>query len=192
MFDNIKKLTKYPWSGEFFNHLKPTENSIPVPETVKKDINEGAKFLYIYEVLLCISSIFLAIRFTNRLGWLGQFVNNTNYQVSSIINAIVSAGIGIAVIYFLTRYLTSKEARKPIVYFIIVIISLLGLVFLIPSLLGMFGLAAFDIIYCLLMLGATGVAIIGYSNVLVGCIDFCLAANQNNAIKNAEKNTQKK
>ena len=182
--NNIKKLFNYKWSSKFFEQLKPTQNEIEVPTEVGKNIKTGTIFLYIYAGVVALLQIVAVYWIANSLGVFASFMGD--WKAKAITNALVTAAISGAVIYFVAKFLTSEGKKKPLPYFIVFILTIVGTLFLIYSIFGsasdygysVFGLFKYNALLGILYLAAIAAEFIGYTYVAVGCIDFCLEANQ--------------
>jgi len=200
MLDNAKKLFKYKWGGDFFNKLKPSGSEIEVSEPIKKDIKKGALLIYVYIIVNAINSIVMAFNISNN-PWVkaandlaASFgVQTTNViNIQAITSAIMSAIISAVIIFVIVKYLTGDGKRKSVWYFVIIILTVIGFILLIPTIIGLFALlAAFGSFYGVASFALTILAVcisfIGYTNIAVGCIEFCLEANKTVSSKDQEK-----
>lgn len=177
MFDNVKKLTKYKWGGEFFNSLKPSQNEITIPDSTSKNIKKGSKFLFIYVIITFLISISTILFVTNLYGrWLNYAGNSWKTQI--IVRGLITAVISGAIVYAVMTYFTGNKKRKPLPYFVLFCLSAVGIVYLIWGIIGGLLMLAWSIVGGLLTILGSFVSVIAYSDVAVGCVDFLLEANK--------------
>lgn len=178
MFDNVKKLTKYRWGGEFFNSLKPSQNEIEIPESTSQNIKKGTKFLLIYVVITFLVSISNVLFVTNPYGRWINYVSGSSWKVQVVVQGLISAAISAAIVYGIMNYLTGNKKRKPLPYFILFCLSAVGIVYLVWGIIGGLMMLGWSLIGGLLTIVGSFVSLIGYSDVAVGCVDFLLEANK--------------
>jgi len=182
MFENISKLFKYKWNSEFINSLKPGPNKIAIPESVSQDIKTGFFLMLVGAVVNAINSVLgtyigqvVVENFVNQFSGKNISLNLGHF---GIVTALTSAVLNALIIFLLMSYFTGDKVRKALPYCIMLGISLLALVFSIFGLIGSLSSFYFSFYTGILNLIYTVLCIMALANISVGCIDFCLAANQ--------------
>jgi len=176
LISNISKLFKYKWGGEFFSKLKPTQNEIMVPDGVKKSIKAGTGLMLIYICISALVTILTTVLITSAFGYLrgyGGFGLNVGIIISALITLLISA----AIIITLMVYLTGNKKRKPMPYFIVLILAGIGIFFMIWGIISAIAMIGYTAIFGLISLIGVLVEFVALCSIAVGCIDFCLAAN---------------
>jgi len=177
MFENVKKLTKYKWGGEFLNSLKPTQNEIAIPDSTSKNIKKGSMLLFIYVGITFLITVSSVMFVSSAFGYWSNYIGN-GWKVRAIMNGLVSAVISGVVIYLIMKYFTGDKKRKPMPYFVLFCLSAVGIAYLVWGVIAGLFMLGYNPLGGLLTIAGTFVSLIGYSDVAVGCIDFCLEANK--------------
>lgn len=173
---NIKKLFKYNWGGDIFKKLTPIDNEIRVPESVSKDIKNGAYILFLYAGLIFITTILSMFLISNALGYWTNFLG-PNWRANIISNAVITLIVSAAIPFLLIYFLTGEKRRKPLPYFIVFVLSAIGIIYILTEIYSAFVLIPFSVFMALLNLIAVIIEFAAYASIAVGCIDFLLEAN---------------
>jgi len=170
MFENITKLIKYPWSGDFFNRISKASAEIQIPESVTTDIKTGA---FMMMVTYALNFVVPVMRFF-RFGASSYYVADT---FGILLTGIFTCAVGGAIMYLVINYFTGDKVRKPMPYFILFILAGLSILSSLYSLSSAIRFLSWNPIAGLVSFVAVAVQVLGLINIAVGCIDFCLASN---------------
>ena len=179
--EKIYKLFSYNWS-DVFKYIMPTKNKVIESDNEYKSFYYGSILtglgLLLYIIISTLVNIIIASNsFYTRLeyGPNAFFSLLGNAIPSMIIQIFLSLILSGGVYYYSNRF--KEKQQVPIVYFILAIISVLGLIGTVLSLLDWLIKLFSVFIGSIFGIASSLLLIMGFVHYLVGAIDICTRAN---------------
>lgn len=182
MLKNFKKLFTYNWSRAFLKRLLPSNNKIAVSADVAKNITRGAVTLIVVDIIGCLINVYTT--FFSRQNGIAITSETINISIQITPETISKFGnafgpILVAVIIGLVmHYLTSANLRRSLPYFVLLIICALGVIISITATIYYLIIFSRHPILTSLNLLCIIMLFMAFIRIAVGCIDFCLEANE--------------